>query len=58
MLFGVVPTYYGRSAVIPLVKNTGDDLTFSENYRGITLKPVISKLFEMQSIGSDGDDWC
>ena len=33
--------------IIPLVKNTDGDITSSENYRGITLSPVISKLFEL-----------
>jgi len=32
--------------VIPLIKNEADPFV-SDNYRGITLSPVISKLFEM-----------
>jgi len=45
--FGVVPTDFGCGVIIPLVKNTDGDITSSENYRGITLSPVISKLFEL-----------
>ena len=36
---GIVPTDFS----IPLVKNSDGDMTSSENYRGITLSPVISK---------------
>jgi len=45
--FGVVPTDFGCGVVIPLVKNTDGDVTSSDNYRGITLSPVISKVFEL-----------
>ena len=44
---GVVPDSFGHGIVIPLVKNQDGDRTTSSNYRGITLSPVISKLFEM-----------
>ena len=32
---------------IPLIKNNEGNKTSSDNYRGITLSPVISKLFEI-----------
>ena len=44
---GIVPTNFGCGIIIPLVKNSDGDMTSSENYRGITLSPVISKLFEL-----------
>jgi len=44
---GIVPTGFGCGVIIPLVKNSDGDMTSSENYRGITLSPVISKLFEL-----------
>jgi len=42
---GVVPDAVGQGVVIPVPKN---DLTpfISDNYRRITVSPVISKLFE------------
>jgi len=44
---GIVPTAFGKGIVIPLVKNIDGNRTDSSNYRGITLSPVISKLFEL-----------
>ena len=38
----------------PRCKNTDSDVTFSDNYRGITLGPDISKVFEN---GLDGDGY-
>lgn len=43
----LVPDGFGQGIVIPLLKNPDLDRTDSGNYRGITLSPVISKLFEM-----------
>jgi len=31
----------GRGIVIPLVKDKSGDMAYSENYRGITISPVI-----------------
>ena len=44
---GIVPTAFDKEIVIPLVKNIDGNRTDSSNYRGITLSPVISKLFEL-----------
>jgi len=44
---GVVPDDFGRGVVIPLLKNVDGNRFTADNYRGITLSPVISKLFEM-----------
>ncbi|MEZ4977665.1 MAG: reverse transcriptase family protein [Chitinophagales bacterium] len=43
--FGYVPNSFGEGIIIPLLKNK-DDPNKSDNYRCITLSPVISKLFE------------
>jgi len=43
----IVPTAFGKGIVIPLVKTIDGNRTDSSNYRGITLSPVISKLFEL-----------
>ena len=43
---GIVPSAFGRGIVIPLVKNTDENIADSSNYRGITLSPMISKIFE------------
>jgi len=42
----LVPDDFGRGIVIPLLKNLDGNKFASDNYRGITLSPVISKLFE------------
>ena len=49
VLHGIVPTAFGQGIVIPLVKNTDGNIADSSNYRGITLSPVISKIFESVS---------
>ena len=46
MQAGCVPKGFGRGIMIPLLKNGCLDPTKCENYRGITLSPVISKIFE------------
>jgi len=42
-----VPDGFGYGMVIPLVKNTDGNAFVTDNYRGITISPVISKIFEM-----------
>jgi len=44
---GIVPDDFGMGIIIPLIKNNEGNKTSSDNYRGITLSPVLSKLFEM-----------
>ena len=41
-----VPDSFGRGHIIPLLKDKAGDVNDLNNYRGITLIPVISKLFE------------
>ena len=41
-----VPMTFGAGIVIPLLKNAGLDKSNMDNYRAITISPVISKVFE------------
>ena len=41
-----VPEGFGFSLIIPLLKDKHGDMTQSNMYRGISLSPVIAKLFE------------
>jgi len=43
---GRVPELFCSGMIIPVPKDKSGDLTDSKNYRGITLSPVISKVFE------------
>ena len=42
----MAPDDLGRGVIIPLLKNVDGNKFSADNYRGITLSPVISKLFE------------
>jgi len=42
-----VPNEFGRGIIVPLVKDKRGDLFSSSNYRGITVSPIISKIFEL-----------
>ena len=44
---GHVPPDFGTGIIIPLIKNTDGNAASKDNYRGITLSPVLSKLFEL-----------
>jgi hypothetical protein len=46
-LHGYVPNDFGNGIIIPLLKDKLGDINDVNNYRGITLIPVISKLFEL-----------
>lgn len=41
-----VPDAFGSGIIVPIVKDKSGDLSSVDNYRPITLSPVISKLFE------------
>jgi len=41
-----VPEAFGCGVIIPIIKDKRGDYSSLENYRPITLSPVISKLFE------------
>jgi len=41
-----VPDGFGVGIIVPIVKNRLGDVSSTSNYRGITLSPLLSKLFE------------
>jgi len=47
LLHGFVPDKFGTGISIPLNKDKSDDANDLNNYRAITLFPIISKVFEM-----------
>ena len=55
LTYGLVPDAFGHGIIVPLVKNTDGNKTASDNYRCITLCPVISKLFESVLLELFGD---
>ena len=50
-IHGFVPDDFGTGVMVPIVKDTAGDITDVDNYRGITLSPVISKMFEYCVMG-------
>ena len=44
--FSFVPDDFGVGVIVPIVKNYRGNLCSSDNYRPITLSPIISKVFE------------
>ena len=46
LLHGFVPHQFQRGTIIPLVKDRQGNLGDMNNYRGITIAPIISKIFE------------
>ena len=42
----VVPSHFKRAVIIPIPKGKNRDATNKDNYRGISLLPVISKVYE------------
>ena len=44
--YGFVPDDFGKSILIPLIKDSNADTSSCENYRGISLNCSISKVFE------------
>jgi len=45
---GYVPDAFGTGVIIPLIKNSDGDTGSTNNYRRITLSPILSKLFELR----------
>jgi len=43
----LVPDDFGNGFIIPLLKDKTGNVNSLDNYRAITLIPVISKLFEL-----------
>jgi len=52
---GYVPTSFGIGVTIPLLKDKISNVSDVENYHGITLSLVISRLFEMVLLAICGD---
>ena len=46
LIHGYVPNAFASGIIVPIVKDKSGDLASVENYRPITLGPVISKIFE------------
>ena len=46
MRHGFVPDQFKRGFMIPIVKDTQGNVSDASNYRGITISPIISKIFE------------
>ena len=46
-LHGIIPDDIDNGTVIPLLKDKLGNVNDANNYRGITLVPVISKLLEL-----------
>ena len=53
--YSTVPDGFGYGVVIPLVKNTEGNQFATDNYRSITISPVISEIFEMVIMRSFDD---
>ena len=47
IVHGYVPDDFGVGTIVPIIKDKSSDTNDTGNYRGITLIPVISKLFEL-----------
>ena len=46
LIHGYVPNAFASGITVPIVKDKSGDLASVENYRPITLSPVICKIFE------------
>ena len=45
-MHGQVPSQFQRGTVVPIIKDQQGDKGDLHNYRGITIAPIISKIFE------------
>ena len=43
---GFVPNDFGKGIIFPLVKDVMQNVNSADNYRAITVSPLVSKLFE------------
>jgi hypothetical protein len=46
LLHSFVPSEFKLGIVLPLVKDTSGDRSSIQNYRGITISPIFTKIFE------------
>lgn len=44
---GYVPKDFGIGVIVPIIKDKNGDACSSDNYRAITISPIISKVFEL-----------
>ena len=47
LVLGYVPDEFGTGVIIPFIKNATGYISSTDNYRDITLSPMLSKLFEL-----------
>ena len=52
---GYVPNAFGDGIVVPLIKDKNGDVCSSDNYRGITISPIVTKKFERCILHKFGD---
>ena len=55
LIHGFVPTDFGNGISIPLIKDKTGNINNMDNYRAITLSPVISELFQMVILDISND---
>ena len=46
IMHGHVPSQFKKGTIVPIVKDRAGDKGDLNNYRGITIAPIISKIFE------------
>ena len=47
LVHAYVPLLFGSGVVIPIIKDKSGNISDPDNYRGITLIPILAKLFEI-----------
>ena len=55
LMHGYLPVNYGSGIVVPILKDKCGDLSSVDNYRPVTLSPVIAKIFECVLLIKYGD---
>jgi exonuclease III len=53
--YDYVPNDFGKSLTVPIPKNIASSCSITDDYRGITISPVISKIFEHSLLLYYGD---
>ena len=46
LIHSYVPSQFARGSILPLVKDNNGNRSDINNYRGITISPIVSKIFE------------
>jgi len=55
LIHGFVPTDFDNGISIPLIEDKTGNINNMDNYRAITLSPVISELYEMVILDISND---